>query len=74
MDITDIAQRRPVGAPRERIVSPAYALFTRRGVRAVGIDEIISQSGVDKATSTGASRPKTTRVGGAASSRTTVDL
>jgi len=47
MDRTDIAQRRPA---RERIVSTAYALFTRRGVRAVGIDEIISQSGVAKAT------------------------
>ena len=50
MDLTDIAQRRPVVAARERIVSTAYALFTRRGVRAVGIDEIISQSGVAKAT------------------------
>ena len=47
MDLTDIAQRRPA---RERILSTAYALFTRRGVRAVGIDEIISQSGVAKAT------------------------
>ena len=47
MDRTDISQRRPA---RERIVSTAYALFTRRGVRAVGIDEIISQSGVAKAT------------------------
>ena len=46
MDRTDIAQRRPAVAARERIVSTAYALFTRRGVRAVGIDEIISQSGV----------------------------
>ena len=50
MDLTDIAQRRPAVAARERIVSTAYALFTRRGVRAVGIDEIISQSGVAKAT------------------------
>ena len=50
MDLTDIAQRRPAGAARERIVSTAYALFTRRGVRAVGIDEIIYQSGVAKAT------------------------
>jgi len=50
MDLTDVAQRRPAGAARERIVCTAYALFTRRGVRAVGIDEIISQSGVAKAT------------------------
>src|SRR4029078_10240268 len=50
MDLTDIAQRRPAVAARERIVRTAYALFTRRGVRAVGIDQIISQSGVAKAT------------------------
>jgi AcrR family transcriptional regulator len=37
-------------AAHERIVSTAYALFTWRGVRAVGIDEIISQSGAAKAT------------------------
>ncbi len=50
MEINDVAQRRPAVAARERIVSSAYALFTRRGVRAVGIDEIISQSQVAKAT------------------------
>ena len=50
MDIHDVAQRRPAVAARERIVSTAYALFTRRGVRAVGIDEIIHESGVAKAT------------------------
>jgi len=50
MDINHVAQRPPAVPARERIVSTAYALFTRRGVRAVGIDEIISQSGVAKAT------------------------
>src|ERR1700754_4423662 len=50
MDISDVAQRRPAVAARERIVSTAYALFTRRGVRAVGVDEIINQSQVAKAT------------------------
>ena len=35
---------------RERIVQAAYELFTRRGVRAVGIDEVIAASGVAKAT------------------------
>ena len=50
MDINDVAQRRAAVPARERIVSTAYALFTRRGVRAVGIDEIISQSQVAKAT------------------------
>lgn len=35
---------------RERILKTAYELFARRGVRAVGIDEIIARSGVAKAT------------------------
>jgi AcrR family transcriptional regulator len=39
----------PAGA-RERILATAYELFSRRGVRAVGIDEVISRSGVAKAT------------------------
>jgi len=36
--------------PRERILETAYELFARRGVRDVGIDEVISRSGVAKAT------------------------
>lgn len=36
--------------PRERIVAAAYELFARRGVRAVGVDELISQSGVANST------------------------
>jgi AcrR family transcriptional regulator len=75
MDINDVAQRRAPVPARERIVSRAYALFTRRGVRAVGIDEIIHQSGVAKATMYRHFRTKKrSRVGGAAASRTTVDL
>src|SRR3954452_2395560 len=35
---------------RERILSAAYDLFSRRGVRAVGIDAIIAQSGVARMT------------------------
>ncbi len=35
---------------RERIVNAAYDLFARRGVRDVGINELISRSGVAKAT------------------------
>lgn len=35
---------------RERIVNVAYDLFARRGVRDVGINELISRSGVAKAT------------------------
>ena len=33
---------------RERILETAYALFSRHGIRAVGIDRIISESGVAK--------------------------
>ncbi len=49
MDISDIATIEPVSA-RERILSTAYRLFTRRGIRAVGTDEVIARSGVAKAT------------------------
>ena len=35
---------------RERIEQSAYELFSRRGVRAVGIDEVIARSGVAKMT------------------------
>jgi AcrR family transcriptional regulator len=37
-------------AARERILSTAYELFSRRGIRDVGVDEIIARSGVAKAT------------------------
>jgi AcrR family transcriptional regulator len=36
--------------PRERILDAAYELFSRRGVRDVGIDEVIERAGVAKAT------------------------
>ena len=35
---------------RERILASAYALFSRRGIRAVGIDEVIADASVAKAT------------------------
>ena len=35
---------------RERVLGTAYELFSRRGVRAVGIDEVIERAGVAKAT------------------------
>ena len=35
---------------RERLLSTAYTLFSRHGIRAVGIDKIIEQSGVAKMT------------------------
>lgn len=37
-------------APRERILNVAYDLFSRRGIRDVGVDELIDRSGVAKAT------------------------
>ncbi|MFD4198671.1 TetR/AcrR family transcriptional regulator [Amycolatopsis thermoflava] len=39
----------PAGA-RERILETAYQLFSRRGIRAVGVDEVIARSQVAKAT------------------------
>ncbi|KAA9158427.1 TetR/AcrR family transcriptional regulator [Amycolatopsis acidicola] len=36
--------------PRERILAAAYELFAWRGVRDVGVDEVIARSGVAKAT------------------------
>jgi len=38
------------GPARERILDTAYALFARRGIRDVGVDEIIERAGVAKAT------------------------
>ena len=35
---------------RERILDTAYELFSRRGVRDVGVDEVIASAGVAKAT------------------------
>ena len=37
-------------APRERILSAAYELFSRRGIRAVGTDEVIERACVARAT------------------------
>jgi AcrR family transcriptional regulator len=36
--------------PRERILDSAYELFSRRGIRAVGIEEVIERATVAKAT------------------------
>jgi AcrR family transcriptional regulator len=36
--------------PRERLLDTAYELFSTRGVRDVGIDELIARAGVAKAT------------------------
>ena len=36
--------------PRERILSAAYRMFSQRGIRDVGVEELIAASGVAKAT------------------------
>jgi AcrR family transcriptional regulator len=51
MNIGDVTQIGPtLVTARERILTTAYRLFTRRGIRAVGNDEVIAVSGVAKAT------------------------
>lgn len=40
----------PPTAARDRILATAYELFSQRGIRAVGVDELIRTSGVAKAT------------------------
>lgn len=40
----------PTASPRERILAAAYELFSRRGIRAVGTDEVILRAGVARAT------------------------
>jgi AcrR family transcriptional regulator len=41
---------RPVRAARQRVLDASYELFARRGIRDVGVDELIHASGVAKAT------------------------
>lgn len=52
MPTVDLLQRPvdPSSGARERIMEAVYDLFSRRGIRAVGIDAIISQSGVARMT------------------------
>jgi AcrR family transcriptional regulator len=45
-----VEQERSSRGARERILAAAYELFSRKGVRAVGIDEIIVRSGVARMT------------------------
>src|SRR5919198_628761 len=44
------AVRAPERGPRERLLDTAYELFSRRGIRGVGIEEVIARAGVAKAT------------------------
>jgi len=45
-----VADDAPESDARTRILESAYELFSRRGVRAVGIDEVIAHASVAKAT------------------------
>jgi AcrR family transcriptional regulator len=48
-DHSPVDQRQSRG-PRERLLDTAYELFSRRGIRGVGIEEVIERAGVAKAT------------------------
>jgi AcrR family transcriptional regulator len=50
MAVSDTASGRVRPEARERILESAYELFSRRGVRGVGVDEVIAHAGVAKAT------------------------
>ena len=45
-----LAADSPTIGARQRILATAYELFSRRGIRAVGIDEVVERAGVAKAT------------------------
>jgi AcrR family transcriptional regulator len=47
---TPETDRRADTGARERILDSAYELFSRRGIRAVGVDEVIERAAVAKAT------------------------
>lgn len=48
MTTSDVAP--PAASARERVLNAAYELFSKRGIRAVGTDEVIERAGVAKAT------------------------
>jgi AcrR family transcriptional regulator len=47
VETLEVAER---PAARDRILESAYELFSRRGIRSVGVDEVIARAGVAKAT------------------------
>ncbi|TCO20384.1 TetR family transcriptional regulator [Kribbella steppae] len=48
MTVTGTAERR--ASPRQRILDTAYELIAQRGVRDVGVEEVIAKAGIAKAT------------------------
>lgn len=49
-ELLEADQRRRAPRARERILDAAYELFSRNGIQAVGIDAVISRSGVARQT------------------------
>jgi AcrR family transcriptional regulator len=49
-DLIETSTRSQSGGARERILDAAYELFSRNGIQAVGIDAVISRSGVARQT------------------------
>jgi AcrR family transcriptional regulator len=50
MQTTSAPARQPRGTAHARVLETAYDLFSRHGVRAIGIDRIIAEAGVAKMT------------------------
>jgi AcrR family transcriptional regulator len=50
MEVISVATRRSSAVVREKLVDAAYELFSRQGIRAVGVDTIIARAGVAKMT------------------------
>jgi AcrR family transcriptional regulator len=48
--MTEAAAASSAPTPRRRILDSAYELFSRRGIRSVGVDEVVKKAGVAKAT------------------------
>ena len=48
--MTSIDAATPTPSAHERLLNAAYELFSKRGIRAVGTDEVIERAGVAKAT------------------------
>lgn len=47
---TSKSRVRPDANARERVLDSAYELFAHRGIRAVGVDEVVERAGIAKAT------------------------
>jgi AcrR family transcriptional regulator len=48
--VEGLAEKTPRVGARDRILNSAYELFSQKGIRAVGVDEVIAHAGVAKAT------------------------